>query len=240
METIVITGAGGGIGIEAVRALAAPNRTLLCIDVTLAAVERATVLGEDLPGTIVGKVSALENAGECRRLLKPYDGTIIGLAHLAGVFEQDLQTIDDMDVYDRAIRHNLTNAYLVAHAAFEGRDPDTVGSQVFVSSSAFRRGAPFHVPYGIAKAGIVGLTRSLGRRFAPHVRVNALAPGIIDTPMPAHVIAARGADAIAAEVPLGRIGRPEEVASAIAFLMGEGASFISCQTINIDGGMLAS
>lgn len=237
MRTIVVTGAAGGIGRATLPRLAAPDVHLLCIDASAAALERLDL--HALPGEASVAAAVLADAGECRRLLDPHRGRVAGLVHLAGVFETDPRGIDDMAVYDRAIAHNLTNAYLMAHAVHEARAPGRPGAMVFISSSAFRRGAPDHVPYGIAKAGLVGLTRSLGRRFAPDWRVNALAPGLIDTAMPAAVLRERGSTA-AAGVPLGRIGRPEEVAGAIAFLMSGEASFISCQTINVDGGMLHS
>lgn len=240
METIVITGAAGGIGIETVKKLARADRHILCVDVSEAQLGRLESVISGLPGQFTLVASRLERADECRSVLKPVFGQVHSLAHLAGLFEPDPDAINDMGVYERAISSNLTNAYLMGHAAFEARDDSSIMTQVYISSSAFRRGAPDHGPYGIAKAGLVGLARSLGRRFAPHARVNVLAPGIIDTQMPAEVIRQRGLEKIATEVPLGRVGKPHEVAAAIAFLLGEESSFINCQTINVDGGMIAS
>jgi NAD(P)-dependent dehydrogenase (short-subunit alcohol dehydrogenase family) len=240
METIVITGAAGGIGEKTVLSLARHDRRLVCVDVNEVSLTRLRQKAEHLPGELAFVASALDTAESCREILKPYKGLVRSLAHLAGVFEHDRHGIDDLDVYHRAIASNLTNAYMMANAVFEARDESATMTQVYISSSAYRRGAPEHVPYGIAKAGLVGLTRSLGRRFAPHARINAIAPALIDTAMPADVIVKRGLESVSAEIPLGRIGRPEEVASVIAFLLGEQSSFINCQTINVDGGLMPS
>ena len=79
------------------------------------------------------------------------------------------------------------------------------------------------------------MTRSLARRWPERMRVNALAPGIIDTPMPADIIRQYG-NSLKAECPLGRFGEPREVATVIRFLLGEDSSYITGQTINVDGG----
>lgn len=93
--------------------------------------------------------------------------------------------------------------------------------------------------YAIAKGGIVGLTRSLAKRMGERGVVNAVAPGIIETRMPADFIA-RHRERLVGEIPLRRFGQPREVAHLIAFLMSETCSYITGQVINIDGGMVNS
>jgi 3-oxoacyl-[acyl-carrier protein] reductase len=95
------------------------------------------------------------------------------------------------------------------------------------------------VPYAAAKGGIVGLTRALSRKLAPHVLVNAIAPGVIETKMAEPIIAERGDD-YRKEIPLGRFGRPDEIASVIRFLCSPDSSYITGQTITIDGGITNS
>ena len=107
---------------------------------------------------------------------------------------------------------------------------------MFASSVAYRRGSPDYAAYGAAKGGIVGLTRALSRKFAPDILVNAIAPGLIVTRMTEHVIAERG-EAYRAEIPLQRFGQPAEVASVIRFLCSRDSSYVTGQTITIDGGI---
>ena len=97
-------------------------------------------------------------------------------------------------------------------------------------------GSPDRAAYAAAKGGLVGLTRSLARKLAPDVLVNAVAPGIIDTAMAAPLIAGRDARS-PADVPLRRWGRPEEVAGVIRFLCSEDSSYVTGQTITVDGGI---
>jgi 3-oxoacyl-[acyl-carrier protein] reductase len=152
---------------------------------------------------------------------------------------------NDHGVWDRAIGANLTNAYDMA-VAFSTRfaqersaggvsqpDPARI---VLTSSVAYRRGSASYPPYAAAKAGIVGLTRSLSRRLAPDVLVNAVAPGVIETRMAEPTIAERG-EAYRREIPLQRFGKPSEVASVIRFLCSDDATYITGQTITIDGGL---
>ena len=107
---------------------------------------------------------------------------------------------------------------------------------MLTSSIAFRRGSPDHVAYGAAKGGIVGLTRSLSRRLAPDILVNAIAPGLIETRMTEEVIAERG-EQMRPQIPLRRFGRPEDVAGVIRFLCGPESAYITGQTITVDGGL---
>jgi 3-oxoacyl-[acyl-carrier protein] reductase len=161
---------------------------------------------------------------------------VYALVHLAGLFERDALDADDHGVWNRAIAANLTNAYDMAVAfstRFDRREPARI---VLTSSLAYRRGSAERVPYAAAKGGIVGLTRALSRKLAPDVLVNAIAPGVIETKMTDQIIAERG-DAYRQEIPLQRYGKPSEIASVIRFLCSPDSSYITGQTINIDGGI---
>jgi len=242
MSAILLTGAGGGIAAPLIERLAVAGRRLILIDRSQAVLEPIAEKALKAGADVVTIVSQLETAETCRDIVASA-GPLTALVHLAGVFEPDPEGPGDMGIWERAINNNLTNAYTLGGFAAEAMLADGVkdgaGRLVFISSLAFNRGSWEHVPYASAKGGLVGLTRALSRRYAPNILVNALAPGIIDTAMPAKIIAERG-DRVVSEIPLRRIGRPEEVAGVIHFLLSDDSSYVTGQLINVDGGIINS
>jgi 3-oxoacyl-[acyl-carrier protein] reductase len=233
-KRIVITGGAGGIGVATARAFMEQGGHVILVDPDEARLAAAReVLG---PIRLGLWVSTLETPSDCAASLDAAGGPVHALVHLAGLFERDALDPDDHGVWNRAIAANLTNAYDMA-VAFRSRfDRREAARIVLTSSIAYRRGSPDRVPYAAAKGGIVGLTRALSRKLAPDVLVNAIAPGVIETRMTDEIIAERG-DGYRQEIPLQRFGRPEEVASVIRFLCSRDSSYVTGQTITIDGGI---
>ncbi len=233
-KRIVVTGGAGGIGVATASAFMAQGGHVIMADIDPDALARAHQrLGHVRLGTIA---SALDTPAECARVIESAGAPVYALVHLAGLFERDALDADDHGVWNRAIAANLTNAYDMAVAfstRFDRRQPARI---VLTSSVAYRRGSAERVPDAAAKGGIVGLTRALSRKLAPDVLVNAIAPGLIETKMSESVVAERG-EAYRQEIPLQRFGQPSEVASVIRFLCSADASYITGQTITVDGGI---
>lgn len=233
-KRIIVTGGAGGIGIETVRAFIEQGGHVIMCDRDESALEAARAqLGNIRLGLFK---SELDTPEACAAVIAAAGAPPYALVHLAGLFERDPMDPDDHGVWNRAIAANLTNAYDMAVAFsknFDRREPARI---VLTSSIAYRRGSAERVPYAAAKGGIVGLTRALSRKLAPDVLVNAIAPGVILTKMTDEIIAERG-DTYVQEIPLKRFGKPSEIASVIRFLCSPDASYITGQTITIDGGI---
>jgi 3-oxoacyl-[acyl-carrier protein] reductase len=234
-KRVVITGGAGGIGVETARTMLAHGAHVVLVDIDDDRLAQArAILGT---ARIATWQSPIDTPEACASALDSAGAPVAALIHLAGLFERDPFDPHNHGVWDRAMAANLTNAYDLA-VAFATRYDNRDGPAriVLTSSVAYRRGSAGYPPYAAAKAGLIGLTRSLARRLAPDVLVNAVAPGLIDTRMAVATIAERG-EAYKNEIPVKRYGHPSEVASVIRFLCSRDSSYVNGQTITVDGGI---
>ena len=160
------------------------------------------------------------------------------LVNNAGIAQQDLFQYTDAALWRRLFAVNVDGAYNAIQAVLPEMIARQSGAIVNISSMWGLRGASCEVGYSATKAAIIGLTRSLAMELAPsHIRVNCVAPGVIRTDM-VEKLGQETMDALQEQTPLGRLGTPEDIANAVAFLAGDGASFITGQILTADGGYI--
>lgn len=164
-------------------------------------------------------------------------GSVDILVNNAGILEQKpFATITDGD-WDRMMAVNLHGAFACAQELLPHMKQRGSGRIINVASSGGQLGGTLAVHYATSKAGIIGFTRSLARLGAPEVLVNCVAPGLIDSELTAAEIASKAGREKIRAIPVGRPGLAEEVARAVAYLASDAASYVTGQTINVNGGL---
>ena len=245
-QTAIVTGAGSGIGRETTLALARDGADVLAVDRNEAGVAETATLGNG-PGRIMAMSSDItEEAAPAtivERCTDELDAPRI-LVNNAGIGDSrpahlsDDENLDGfLDVNVRALFRLSREGVTAMRAAGQG------GSIVNLASIFGVTGFRGSSAYSATKAAVIGLTRNMAADYGlDGIRVNAIAPGIIETPLTKQRLASNPwfVDALVGGTPLGRVGRPEEIAASIAFLCSADAAYITGHTLVVDGGFSAT
>ncbi len=243
-KVAVVTGGGSGIGLAISERLAAGGAAVAVLDRNGASADEAAAKIDADGGTAIGvEADVTDRAGvevAVGRVAEMLGGPTIlvnnaGLEHFGPFLKIDLET------WRRVLEVNLTGTYHCCQVVIPHMLASGWGRIVNISSSSAQGGQPYMAAYVSSKAGVIGLTKSLALEFGPKgITVNTIPPGFIDTPMlrasesKGHL--GGGVEEHEQRTPVRRIGRPEDIAAATAFLVTEEASYITGQVIGVNGG----
>jgi 3-oxoacyl-[acyl-carrier protein] reductase len=239
-QVAIVTGASRGIGEGIARALAQANATVVGTSTSAKGAEGISKMLAEGGAKGAGRVLDVRDAAGCAAFVDKVQeefGPVAILVNNAGVTRDNLLARMKDEEWDEIQQTNLKSVFVLSRAVLRAMMKARTGRIVNVTSVVGFTGNPGQTNYAAAKAGIVGFSKSLAREVGSrNITVNCVAPGFIETDM-TRALAADQVKKLVENVPLGRLGRVDDVAQAVLFLCSPGAAYITGATLHVNGGM---
>jgi 3-oxoacyl-[acyl-carrier protein] reductase len=233
-KVALVTGASRGIGLAIAEQLLRDGAKVIGTSTSAAGAQK-------VPG--IGKVLDVTDAGQCDRLVEEIQkehGDIAVLVNNAGITRDNLALRMKDAEWDEVMETNLRAVFRLSRAVMRGMMKARWGRIVNITSVVGASGNPGQANYAAAKAAVVGMTKSLARELGSrNITVNCVAPGFIDTDM-TRALSDEQKKALLGQIPLGRLGTPQDVAAAVAYLVSPGGGYVTGAVLHVNGGMYMS
>ena len=243
-QVALVTGASRGIGRAIALELMRQGAKVVGTATSAAGAEAISAyLNELQPGSGRGMVLNVTDAAACNAAIEEVQkefGSLSILVNNAGITQDQLAMRMKEEEWDNVISTNLTAVGRLSRAVLRGMMKAKHGRIINITSVVGSAGNPGQMNYAAAKAGVAGMSRALAREIGSrNITVNCIAPGFIDTDM-TKALSEQQTSALLQQIPLGRLGEPQDIAAAVAFLASSQAAYITGTTLHVNGGMYMS
>jgi 3-oxoacyl-[acyl-carrier protein] reductase len=239
-KVALVTGAAQGIGRTVALLLAQKGADIVVSDINLEKAEETAKEIEAIGRRAVAIRVDVANLNEVERMIEAIlerFGQIDILVNNAGIARDKLILRMTEEDWDAVLNVNLKGTFNCTKAVIRHMSKQRRGKIVNIASVVGEMGNVGQANYAASKAGVIGFTKTIAREFAQRgINVNAIAPGYIETPM-TEVLPERAKEELRRMIPMERLGRPEDVAEAVLFLVSESSSYITGQVLNVNGGI---
>lgn len=237
-EIALVTGASRGIGKAIAELLAAQGATVIGTATSDNGADNISAYLSEYGGKgLCLNVTDADSIAAAMKSINEEFGAVSILVNNAGITSDNLLMLMKENQWDDIINTNLTSIYRLSKAVLRGMMKAKKGRIINIASVVGLTGNPGQTNYSAAKAGMLGFTKSLAREIGSrNITVNCVAPGFIDTDM-TRELPEEQREALINQIPLNRLGDPDDIAAAVSFLASRAAAYITGETINVNGGM---